>query len=267
VAAIAALGVLSAPATARVFNGSSSANRVVGTKKADRIVLKAGNDRARGLGGADRIFGGAGKDRLRGDAGGDRLSGGKGRDQLIGGKGRDRFDGGAGNDVINAVDRRKDARVNGGAGRNICRIDPADLAVAKRCSKIVVVRGPGAPGGGGTGGGGTGGGTGGGGGGDGGGGTGGGTDGAAGPLALSSGEGLSCASALPTCVFTLEGTGADTLTGTVTGEGGVETAAGAAVAAQGDDWTAAGSYGCTSDGALVVTVGVEVLRVPITCGR
>jgi len=53
-------------------------------------------------------------------------------------------------------------RVNGGAGRNICRIDPADLAVAKRCSKIVVVRGPGAPGGGGGGGGTGGGGTGGG---------------------------------------------------------------------------------------------------------
>ena len=228
-----------------MFNGSSSTNKVVGTKKADRIVLKAGNDRARGRGGSDRISGGAGKDRLRGDAGGDRLSGGKGRDQLIGGKGRDRFDGGAGDDVINAVDRRKDARLNGGAGRNICRIDPADLAVVKRRSKIIVVPGPGAPGGGGTGGG---------------------TDGAAGPLALSNGEGLSCASALPTCIFTLEGTGADTLTGTVTGEGGVQTAAGAAVAAQGDDWTAAGSYGCTSDGALVVTIGVEVLRVPITCG-
>jgi len=33
VASIAALGVLSAPATARVFNGSSSTNKVVGTKR------------------------------------------------------------------------------------------------------------------------------------------------------------------------------------------------------------------------------------------
>jgi len=38
------------------------------------------------------------------------------------------------------------------------------------------------------------------------------------------------------------------------------------VAAQADAWTAVGSYGCTSNGALVVTIGSEVLRVPITCG-
>ncbi|CAN5524768.1 hypothetical protein BH20ACT19_BH20ACT19_06250 [soil metagenome] len=56
------------------------------------------------------------------------------------------------------------------------------------------------------------------------------------------------------------------MTGTVTGEGGVDPAAGAAVAVQGEDWAAAGGYGCTSDGALVVTIGSEALRVPITCG-
>ena len=61
VLAIAALGVASAPATARVFNGTGSGNKVTGTEKADKITLKGGNDRARGRGGADRISGGGGR--------------------------------------------------------------------------------------------------------------------------------------------------------------------------------------------------------------
>jgi Ca2+-binding RTX toxin-like protein len=108
-------------AEARVFTGSSKANRVKGTKKADTIRLRSGNDSASGQGGGDRIFGGAGADRLHG------------------GKGRDRLSGGGGNDTLNCVDKRKDALVSGGAGKNSCRIDPIDLSVVRGCSKIVTV--------------------------------------------------------------------------------------------------------------------------------
>ena len=76
------------------------------------------------------MFGGAGRDRLLGGAGADRMHGGKGRDRLSGG---------GGNDTLNSVDKRKDALVSGGAGKNSCRIDPVDLAVVRGCSKIVTV--------------------------------------------------------------------------------------------------------------------------------
>jgi hypothetical protein len=168
-------------AEARVFTGSSKANRVKGTKKADTIRLRSGNDSAYGRGGGDRIFGGAGRDRLLGGAGADRLQGGKGRDRLSGG---------GGNDTLNFVDKRKDALVSGGAGKNSCRIDPIDLSVVRGCSKIVTVpsggSGPGAtpPGGGGT----------------------------AGALTLGSATGLQCGSQLP-------GGGVTTLGGSLTTSG------------------------------------------------
>jgi Ca2+-binding RTX toxin-like protein len=117
-------------AEARVFTGSSKANRVKGTKKADTIRLRSGNDSAYGRGGGDRIFGGAERDRLLGGAGADRLHGGKGRDRLSGG---------GGNDTLNSVDKRKDALVSGGAGKNTCRIDSVDLSVVRGCAKIVTV--------------------------------------------------------------------------------------------------------------------------------
>ena len=125
--------------------------------------------------------------------------------------------------------------------------------MTRHCSTITVVRAaPGGPGSGGpSGGNGT---------------PGGAGTGAAGPLALSSATGLSCASTLPTCQLELTGTGADTLAGTVSGDGGAEPAAGAAVTVSGDDWTARGAYGCTSNGSLVLTIGEETLRVPVSCG-
>ena len=138
--AMAALCALSVPSLARVYKGSGKANKVTGTKKGDRISLRGGNDRARGRGGNDRISGGRGKDRLRGDSGKDRLSGNGGNDRLHGGKGRDRLNGGTGNDVLNAVDGKRDASVNGGKGRNTCRVDNADLKVVKRCSELIVAK-------------------------------------------------------------------------------------------------------------------------------
>src|SRR5215207_803327 len=46
---------------------------------------------------------------------------------------------GAGNDTLNSVDKRKDALVSGGAGKNTCRIDSIDLSGVRGCAKIVTV--------------------------------------------------------------------------------------------------------------------------------
>jgi Ca2+-binding RTX toxin-like protein len=242
VAAMATVLATSMIAEARVFSGSAKANKVNGTKKADTIRLRGGNDRAQGRAGADRIFGGAGRDRLLGGAGNDRLLGGAGNDRLHGGKGRDRLSGGGGNDTLNSVDKRKDALVSGGAGKNTCRIDSVDLSVVRGCAKIVTVpsggSGPGSgpPGGG---------------------------DSAAG-LQLTTASGLQCESELPTCNYTLAGTGAESAFGTISGGGGVTTVGGS-LAPQGDSWDAAGLYGCTADGYLRVTIGSEQLDVPVDC--
>ena len=237
-------------AEARVFTGSGKANHVRGTKKADTIRLRSGNDSANGRGGGDRIFGGAGRDRLLGAAGSDRLLGGAGRDRLHGGKGRDRLSGGGGNDTLNSVDKRKDALVSGGAGKNTCRIDSVDLSVVRGCNKIVTVpsggSGPGATPPGGTPPGGTPG------------------DGTAGALTLGSATGLQCGSQAPTCNYQLSGSGADGVVGTVSGGGGVTTLGGA-LTTSGEDWSALGLYGCTADGYLRVTIGSETLDVPVDC--
>jgi Ca2+-binding RTX toxin-like protein len=242
VTAMAVVLGMSMIAEARVFSGSGKANRVSGTKKADTIRLRSGNDTARGRGGGDRIFGGAGRDRLLGGAGADRLLGGAGADRLHGGKGRDRLSGGGGNDMLNSVDKSKDALVSGGAGKNTCRIDSVDLAVVRGCAKIVTVPSGGSGPGGGPPGGGT----------------------AAAGLTLTSATGLQCASQLPTCSYTMSGTGADALLGTVSGGGGVTTAGGS-LTTSGEDWSALGLYGCTADGYLRVTIGSDLLDVPVDC--
>jgi hypothetical protein len=248
VAAMAAVLGTSMIAEARVFSGSGKANRVNGTKKADTIRLRGGNDTARGRGGGDRIFGHGGRDRLLGGAGADRLLGGAGADRLHGGKGRDRLSGGGGNDKLNSVDKRKDALVSGGAGKNTCRIDSVDLSVVRGCAKIVTVPSSGSgPGGGGT--------------------PPGGTPpggGSAGGLTLTSADGLQCASQQPTCAYTLDGSGADALVGTVSGGGGVTTLGGS-LTTSGEDWSALGLYGCTADGYLRVTIGSHLLDVPVDC--
>ena len=242
IAAAAMIAVLATSmiAEARVFTGSGKANRVQGTKKADTIRLRAGNDWASGRGGGDRIFGGAGRDRLLGGAGGDRLHGGKGRDRLSGG---------GGNDTLNSVDKRKDALVSGGAGKNTCRIDSVDLAVVRGCAKIVTVPSGGSgtttppgttPPGGDPGG------------------------SSAGALTLGSATGLQCGSQPPTCNYQLSGSGADSVLGTVSGGGGVTTLGGA-LTTSGEDWSALGLYGCTADGYLRVTIGSETLDVPVDC--
>jgi Ca2+-binding RTX toxin-like protein len=241
VSALAALVALSAGAAlAKRMSGTRGADRIVGTAKPDRINAKGGNDRVKGRKGGDRLTGSRGKDGLVGGKGGDRLRGSKGRDRVNGARGRDRLAGGKGADRINAVDGRRDRIVNGGPGKDVCRIDQADLSLLRNCEKARV-KGPGGGGGGGAGG------------------------GAGDDLRVTSASGLTCANELPLCPFQLAGDGADALTGTVSGGGGVETAAGAGANVTGDAWQAVGLYGCSADGFLRVTIGSESVRVPITC--
>jgi Ca2+-binding RTX toxin-like protein len=202
------------------------AKRIVGTNGADRIVGTAKPDRIKARGGNDRVKGRAGGDRLKGSRGKDRIKGARGKDRLLGGKGRDR---------LNAVDDRKDRRINGGPGRDVCTIDQADLPLVQNCQSARVKAG--GPGGG----------------------------PGADELRVTSASGLTCGSSLPQCQFQIEGDRANSATGTVSGGGGVNPAAGAGVAISGENWTAAGLYGCTSDGYLQVTIGSRSVRVPITC--
>jgi hypothetical protein len=205
-------------------------------------------------------------DKLKGSKKPDRINGRGGNDRIKGGKGADKLKGGAGKDKINAVDKAKDKKISGGPGKDVCKIDEADRKRVRGCEKVVVKGAGGA--GGGTGGGNGGGGSGGdgSGGGNGGGGTGGGGAGETGALTVVASEDLVCApGGLPLCVFTLSGTGADALVGTVTGGGGVTAAVGAGATAVGEDWTAVGTYSCTSDGFLRVTIGSEIVDVPVTC--
>jgi Ca2+-binding RTX toxin-like protein len=210
---------------------ASIAAKRIGTKRADKIS---------GTSGADTIKGKGGKDRINGKGGNDKLNGGKGKDTVVGGKGADRIMGGPGNDVINAADGKRDKAINGGPGKNKCVIDTAlELAIAKNCSSIAL----GVPGGGpGQGSG----------------------QGSGSGLQVLSATGLSCGSQLPTCPFTISGTGADALAGTVTGGGGV-TGVGGGVTPSGTDWSAGGLYGCTNDGFLRVTIGSKSVDVPVDC--
>jgi Ca2+-binding RTX toxin-like protein len=226
ISAVATLvAVLGEPVFAKRMIGTNGADRIVGTAKADRIKALGGNDRVNGRQGRDLIRGSRGQDRIRGAQGRDRLSAGKGADHL------------------NAVDGRKDRAVSGGPGEDVCKIDQADLSLLRKCEEAKVENG--------------------------------GQGGQAGPggqggqsgdsLGVTSASGLVCGSSLPTCQFQIDGDGAEAPTGSVSGGGGVSTVAGAGVSVDGDAWTAAGFYGCTADGYLVVTIGSESVQVPITC--
>jgi hypothetical protein len=239
IAAGAALVALPGPALAKRIAGTSHSDKIVGTAKHDRVNARAGNDRVRGKSGADKLAGSRGRDRLGGGKGADRLQGSKGKDRLNGGPGRDRLAAGKGADRLNAVDGREDRAIDGGPGHDLCTIDQADLPLIVSCEQVKVKNGGGGGGGGG-----------------------GGDD----QLNVTSATGLSCAQSLPLCNFQISGDGADSLTGTVAGGGGVSTALGAGVSVTGDgSWQAAGLYGCTDDGYLEVTIGSKSVRVPITC--
>jgi hypothetical protein len=280
-AVFALVAAFAAQAPARRFVGGPRADRVTGTARADRILLGRGNDLARARGGrdfvrgdagndvihgggaADRLFGGAGRDWLYGDAGNDRERGGPGADVVLGGAGADRllgesggdfltggagadyFLGGAGNDVLNARDGRRDARVDGGPGKDTCVLDRADLAVARSCE--VSMSGPSSLGSGGGGGGG-----------------GGGVGGTRQiPFSLVSAQGTSCTVALP-CTLLLAGVGAKNgSVGTQLGSGLLGSAL-ASVNADGT-WLVSGSYSCLQNSNVTLTSGVEQIVVATTC--
>jgi hemolysin type calcium-binding protein len=236
ISALVALVALPAEtALAKRIAGTNGADRIVGTKKADRINARAGSDRVSGRAGNDRIKGSKGKDRLVGGKGGDKLDGSAGKDRIKGAKGKDRISGNKGADRLNAVDRKKDRAVHGGPGKDVCVIDQADLPVLRNCERAKVKHGGGGGGGGGGG------------------------------LRVKSASGLTCGTVLPICPFQIVGDRANSLIGLVSGGGGVNLAAGAAVAITGDTWTAAGLYGCSANGHLKVTIGSRSVRVPITC--
>jgi hypothetical protein len=98
---------------------------------------------------AKRILGAKGSDRLAGTAKADVIKGRRGDDRIRGGGGRDRLFGGRGADRLNALDGRRDRLVNGGFGKDVCRIDAADRPNVKGCETVKVVkrRAPGGPGG------------------------------------------------------------------------------------------------------------------------
>jgi hypothetical protein len=112
-------------------------------------------------------------------------------------------------------------------------IDQTDLPLLKNCEEATVKNGGGGGGGGG--------------------------------LRVTSASGLTCGTELPLCPFQIAGDGADSLIGSVSGDGGVGLAVGAGVTVTDDAWQAAGLYGCSADGHLRVTIGTESARVPITC--
>ncbi len=98
------------PAHAKRIVGTKGSDRLVGTAKADKIKSLRGDDRVKGRGGKDRLLGGRGADRL------------------------------------NAVDGKRDRAVRGGAGKDFCRVDAADLPRMRGCEKARVKGG--GPGGG-----------------------------------------------------------------------------------------------------------------------
>jgi Ca2+-binding RTX toxin-like protein len=222
---IAAAAVLSISLMAA--GTTALAKKISGSKRGEMLAGTKGPDKIRGKGG---------NDRLKGKGGNDLLNAGKGRDAAIGGAGVDKLRGGPGDDLINAADGRRDGAIAGGPGKNTCILDTTlELTLATGCTRIRSGPHAGGPPGPGEG------------------------------LRVLTADGLAgCRSALPTCQFSITGDGADAPGGTVTGTGGV-TAVGPAATTSGTDWTATGVYGCTSDGALRVTIGSETFDVPVDC--
>ena len=248
IAAIAVLGLAVAlaagPAVAKKITGTKRSELIVGTKKADRIKGKGGNDLIKGKRGNDRLNGGKGSDRVVGGKGNDKVIGGPLGDTLVGGAGVDSHVGGAGNDLLNARDGRRDRVIDAGTGRNKCIVDTVELSIVRGCGSVQA----GTPGTGGQGGGGVGGGT---------------------------GQGLPYTDVMLNCdplgllgcTFLISGSGADAAgPGSVEGGGGVTNVVGVAGSLIPPDWNAVGTYTCTADGFLRVTIGSESVDVPVTCG-
>jgi Ca2+-binding RTX toxin-like protein len=124
---IALVGIAIVASLTLAWAAPAQAQRMLGTKGSDKLVGTARDDVIKGRGGNDRIRGRAGRDRLLGGRGADRL---------------------------NAVDGRRDRVVNGGPGKDVCRVDATDRVNTKGCETVKVGKGGGpGQGGGGPGGG------------------------------------------------------------------------------------------------------------------
>ena len=214
-----------------ITGGTALAEQITGGKRGEKLT---GTKRA------DTIKGKEGADRLKGRGGNDSLEGGDGSDTLIGGKGKDSMRGDFGSDTIEAGDGKRDKKIAGNLGLDVCNIDTGlELQLARSCETITNTsgfagRGPG-PGQG---------------------------------LRVGIAEGLGCRPG-QACRFTIQGDGADALGGDVTGAGGVNSVTGVALAIvppENDDWVSSGNYRCSGAGSLRVTVGSESIDVPVSCG-
>lgn len=211
-----------------IGGGQAIAMKMSGSKRGETIT---------GTKGADKIKGKGGNDKLKGAGGNDTLSGGKGRDRIVGGKGADRNLGGAGADVLKAADGRRDRAINGGPGTDRCIVDTArELSIVRGCETVRAgfgtAAGPNA--------------------------------GPNGPLTLVSATGIVCNTPLPSCAFALNVSGLDGQVATVTASAGI-VGLDADVTIIGTDGILTGNYGCIADGFLRVTVGTQIIDVPIDC--
>jgi RTX calcium-binding nonapeptide repeat (4 copies) len=107
VVSLVSLLMVAESAQAKRIVGTNGPDRLVGTAKADKIKARRGDDRVKGRGGKDRLAGGPGADRL------------------------------------NARDGGPDRAVKGGPGKDICKVDAADLAKLKGCETAKVAGGGG----------------------------------------------------------------------------------------------------------------------------
>jgi Ca2+-binding RTX toxin-like protein len=141
-----------------VVLASKKSDKVTGSNRSDRMLGIGGNDRmdggrgndcvdggtgsdtVSGGQGADTVIGGSGKDHLNGGQGTDKEIGGTGNDTINTGYGADRVDAGPGNDAINAATQGPAARINGGPGRDIVRINRNERGHVVRGERIYVLR-------------------------------------------------------------------------------------------------------------------------------
>lgn len=84
----------------------------------DRLTANGGFGSGRRFAGSAELRGAGAADVLVGGNGPDTMWGGPGPDRLVGGRRADLFSGGAGNDVLRAVDRLRDRKLDGDGGRD-----------------------------------------------------------------------------------------------------------------------------------------------------
>ncbi|HYF11060.1 MAG TPA: calcium-binding protein, partial [Actinomycetota bacterium] len=124
--------------------GGRANDRFIGNGRANYFAGGAGNDVLDGRGqrpGGDELSGGSGDDVIRGSDGVDYIFANEGDDFVHGRNGRDELDAGPGSDTLDARDCGPDI-VAGGRGRDVARLDRADLAraievsIRSRCAVV-----------------------------------------------------------------------------------------------------------------------------------